>query len=464
MKKAIILGIFVATFVLLSAAQSFALDVNVQNNNTNLVLMKDFNNQSVTFNVSVTNNGPSDSFTFFNLVGFLMEPSQPVYIAQGETKTVNITITPVSELSYTGYYTFNYYIQSSSGDRNPESVTFRIASLDNAFSVGASEINPKSNSITIYIKNGVNFNFQNLNVNFKSPFFTPDKQVSLAPYEQKSFEVTLNKDDFKSLLAGFYTLSADISSSGKSGTVEGNIKFSEQDILNVSEQNNGFIIFTKVIEKKKQRNVVPHTQTTVTKNDISRLFTTFSPEPDTVKRNGFNVDYTWDSRVQPGDTLRIEVKTNWLWPLFVVLFIIAIVILVKQFSKTSLTMDKKVSFLRAKGGEFAVKVTIVVSAKKFVERLTINERLPPLVKLYEKFGVEKPSRVDEKNKKLEWYFDQLEAGETRVLSFVLYSKVGVLGRFALPTAAAIFERNGKISEAESNRAFLVAEQSREPSN
>jgi len=463
MKKAIILGVFVAMFVMVLAAESLALDVNVQNNNTGLVMIKNFN-QPVTFNVSVTNNGPSDSFTFFNLVGFLMTPSQPVYIGQGQTKVVNITITPVSDLSYTGYYTFNYYIRSSSGDRNPESVTFRIASLSSAFSVGASEIKPESNSIMIYIKNDVNFNFQNMEVNFKSPFFTLDKQISLAPYDQKSFEVRLNKDDFKSLLAGFYTLSADVSASGKTGTVEGNIKFSEQNILNVSEQNYGFIIFTKVIEKKNEGNVIADSQTTVSKNIISRLFTTFSSEPDIVKRDGFNVDYTWDNKVQPGDTLKITVKTNWLWPLAIIAFIVAIVVLVKKFSKTDLVMDKKVSFLRAKGGEFAVKVTVIVSAKKFVERLTITDRLPPLVKLYEKFGVERPSRVDEKNKKIEWYFDQLEAGETRVMNYVLYSKVGVLGRFALPTATAIFERNGKISEAESNRAFLVAEQAREKSD
>ena len=69
-----------------------------------------------------------------------------------------------------------------------------------------------------------------------------------------------------------------------------------------------------------------------------------------------------------------------------------------------------------------------------------------------------PTRFDEKNRRIEWNFEKLEAGESRVLSYIIYSKIGVLGKFALPSATAIYEREGKIKESESNRAFFVAEQ------
>ena len=132
--------------------------------------------------------------------------------------------------------------------------------------------------------------------------------------------------------------------------------------------------------------------------------------------------------------------------------------MVIQFSKTTLSLDKKVTFLRAKGGEFALKVTVVVTAKKFAERITVIDRLPYLAKIYEKFGTEKPKKVDEKNRKIEWTFDKLMPGESRVLNYIIYSKVGVIGRFALPTARAVYQREGKAHEAESNQAFLVTEQ------
>ena len=153
----------------------------------------------------------------------------------------------------------------------------------------------------------------------------------------------------------------------------------------------------------------------------------------------------------------MNVRTNWLFPLLVIALIIAIVLLTNQYTRTNIVLKKRVSFVRAKGGEFALKVSVLVNARKHVERVNVIDRLPPLVRLYERFGGETPTRVDEKNKKIEWNFERLEAGETRMISYIIYSKVGVMGKFALPRAAAVYEKEGEISEAESNIAYFVAE-------
>src|SRR4030042_1372901 len=110
-------------------------------------------------------------------------------------------------------------------------------------------------------------------------------------------------------------------------------------------------------------------------------------------------------------------------PLLAILLVIAIVILTKQFSKTSLSLKKKVSFVRAKGGEFALKVSVIISARKYIERVNVIERLPLLAKLHERFGGELRKRVDEKNKRIEWYFDRLQEGAKRMISYIIYSKV-----------------------------------------
>ncbi len=455
MKKVILLSLL-AIFILPTI---FALNLNVQTNTTSAVLLTNVNAPAV-FNLQITNNGPSDNFHIYNLLGYVMNPTSPVHINTGETKNVQVMIYPRSDLTYNGYYVFNYIIQNDAGDQLPESLSFKIMNLQNALQVGASQINPQSNSITIFIKNTVNFNFDNMSASFNSPFFILNQQFSLAPYEQKQFDVSLNKNDFKSLLAGFYTLSAQVTSDGGNATVTGNIDFSKQNILNVSESKYGFLIYTDVIQKINEGNVIADSQTVIQKNIISRLFTTFNPTPDTVERQGLSIIYTWENQVQPGDTLTITTRTNWLLPLLVVLFIGLIVFLVTQYTKSNLSLKKSVSFLRAKGGEFALKVTVVVTARKFVEKVTIVDRLPFVAKLYEKFGAERPTRVDEKSRRLEWQFDKLMPGETRVLSYIIYSKVGVLGRFALPTTRAVYQKDGRAHEAESNQAFLVTEQSR----
>ena len=81
-----------------------------------------------------------------------------------------------------------------------------------------------------------------------------------------------------------------------------------------------------------------------------------------------------------------------------IIFIVAIIFLVKQYQKTNLVLKKRVNFVRAKGGEFALKISVYVQAKKYIERIHIIDRLPPLVKIYEKFGIETPTKVDEKSR------------------------------------------------------------------
>ena len=258
-------------------------------------------------------------------------------------------------------------------------------------------------------------------------------------------------------MAGFYTLNVEAEVGGKTAEIEGVIKYAEKDVLATSSTNYGFVINTEVIKKINEGNVVAQTETVVKKNIISRLFTTLTPEPDSVDRQGLTVYYVWNRELNPGETLEITARTNWLFPLVVILLIVAIVLLVKQYSRTNIVLKKRVNFVRAKGGEFALKVSIFVNAKKYVERVNIIDRLPPLVKLYERYGGEKPTRIDEKNRKLEWNFEKLEAGETRALSYIIFSKVGILGKFALPSASAIYEKDGEINETESNKAFFITE-------
>ena len=125
-----------------------------------------------------------------------------------------------------------------------------------------------------------------------------------------------------------------------------------------------------------------------------------------------------------------------------------------------MVLRKRVHFVKAKGGEFALKVSVFVNAKHYVERVHIIDRLPPLVKLFDRFSGDTPTKVSEKERRVEWDFEKLEGGETRMLSYIIYSKIGVLGRFALPSTTAIYQRDGKIHESVSNRAFFVAEQTK----
>jgi|TARA_Y100000310_G_scaffold330040_1_gene400974 hypothetical protein len=452
MKKILIL-----LMILLILPSTLAINLKVEKPDSNEVIIAGINKPAV-YDLEITNLELTDNFRFDNLLGFSMFPIGTIKINTGKTEKIQLIIYPRENFNYRGFYNFQYSIMGQDSSKIDEEVIIKIIDLKDAFEIGSGEINPESNSLEIYIHNKENFDFEEINVEFSSAFFDITKNLSLGPNERRNFDVQLNKEDFKKLMAGFYTLKAKVNVEDEKANVEGVIKFVEKDIVTTTKKDYGFIINTNIIEKTNKGNIITKSETVIKKNIISRLFTSFNPEPDIVERDRFNVYYTWSVEIQPGEKSEIIIKTNWLFPLLVIFFIVTIVILVKQFSGTHLNLRKKVSFVKAKGGEFALKVTIFIHAKKYVERVNIVDRLPSLVKIYERFGGDKPSRINEKNKRIEWEFEKLEEGETRIISYIIYSKIGVLGKFALPSTTAVYERDGEIHESESNRAFFVAEQ------
>jgi len=434
-----------------------ALDLDVKQISNDEVMIAGVN-RPATFLLKVTNNGPEDNIEFYNLLGFDMFPIGTVPINGLETKEIELQVSPIGNFDHMGPYTFKYFIRGQDNTEVSKTLTFKRIELKEAFEVGSGEFDPESNSIELVLINKVNFDFGEVTVKFSSSFFDVEKSFTIGPYETQTAEVKLNKEDFKKLLAGFYTLDAEIQAQDQTTEIQGQLKFVEKNIVETTQKDYGIIVSTQIIQKQNQGNVIAKSETTLKKNIISRLFTSFNPEPDQVERKGLVVHYTWHETINPGETLEISVKTNWLFPLLIILLIIAIVILAKQYSKTNLVIKKKVSFVRAKGGEFALKITLFVQAKKYVEKITLVERLPPLVKLYERFGRESPSKVDEKKKRIEWNFEKLEAGETRIITYVVYSKVGVLGKFALPSTTGLYEKDGKLHETTSNRAFFITDQ------
>ena len=461
MKKVFILVFLFLIGMFLVASSVSAVNLKVEKISSNEAWVSDLD-KPVVFDLKITNLDSSDSFSFYNLLGFRMFPVGTVPISNNEVKEVRIEVFPLSKLPDSGFYTFPYYIRGNDGSEISKNLTFKIIGLENAFEAGSADVDIEANTLEIYLKNRENFNFGNVDAVFSSPFFNLEKSFTLGPYETKKFAVQLNNEDFRSLLAGFYTMTAEVTVDGERAKVEGTIKFVEKNLVTTTKKNFGLFVHTSVIEKKNQGNTIEHSETVIKKNIISRLFTTFSPEPDLVERDGWAIYYTWTRDVGPGENYNITVKTNWLFPFLIILFLVIVVAVVRRYSESSLVLKKKVSFVSAKGGEFALKVSILVKSKRYLERVNVIDRLPPLVNIYERFGGDRPSRVDQKNRRLEWNFEKLSPGETRILSYIIYSKVGVFGKFALPTATGIFEKNGEIHESESNRAFFVSEQRPKP--
>jgi hypothetical protein len=73
----------------------------------------------------------------------------------------------------------------------------------------------------------------------------------------------------------------------------------------------------------------------------------------------------------------------------------------------------------------------------------------------------KPDKIDSANRRIHWNIGDLNSGEVRMFTYIIYSKVGVVGKFALPKALSVFEHNGRIHEVNSNKVFFMSDQVRD---
>ncbi len=452
--KKVILGILFFSLILFPLVSAIDLEVQKVSSNEFLVLGT---GDPATFKINITNNGPTDNFHIYSLFAGGITPMESFKIKSGETKEVTFYLHPREDLHLRKYVLFEYYIQSSKGEEIKEELIVNIIDLEDAFEISAGKIDPESKYTDIYVYNKVNFYFSDLDFEFNSAFFKTSGSFDLGPSEKKSVKVSLNKKDFSSLGAGFYSINALLKVKDSEVELEGKLEFEEKSLISTREQNYGFFILTQIQEKSNEGNIPLPAVITAKKNIFSRLFTTFSIEPDFVERQGSKIYYTWVQELNPGEKLEVKTKTNWFLPFAVILFLILVWYLTDKYSKRDLLIKKKVNFVNAKGGEFGLKVSIILEANDHLENVKIIDRLPPLVDVYNHFGGEIPKRFHKGSKIFEWEFDRLEPGEKRILSYIIYSKVGVLGKFALPRTKGTYKKDRKSKEVDSNMAYFLAQ-------
>jgi len=446
--------LFVSVLLVLSIV-SVSAALEIEKKPVNDVVILEFSDPAI-FTLTLRNTGSTESFEIYSLVGVEILPKEPFTIPSGETKTIDIMVNPLDKTKKRSF-TFVYKIKGKNSGIQEDTLSVDLVGLKDALEIGVYDIHPESEQATLYIKNKVNFNFPEIKASFNSAFFNTEKTFSLSPLEKKEFVVPIDKEKIKTLVAGKYILSGNVEIKGVEENIEGDINFIEKSGIKTTESISGIIFREKIIEKENIGNLPSIAEAKTTKDIISRLFTSFNVYPDKSERKNIFVYYSWVKELRPGDKLQITIKTNYLYPLIILIVIVLGAYLIYRYNISNLSLKKRVTFVKTKGGEFALKVTISASARKFVEKISIIDRIPAMTKIYERFGAYPPDNIDEKNRRLEWNIEGLQPGEERVFSYIIYSKIGVVGKFELPIATAVYERDGKIHETESNRAFFVNE-------
>lgn len=443
----ILIGIWCLTFI-------SALDVSEQHDNN--VIVRDVDN-SIDLILTITN-ASQGTYNVYTLADISIKPSETFTIPEGTTKKA-FTLTPTENLDIEGYYTFTYTLNYRGVEKVNKKFTINLLNLEDILEISSDSINPESDKIKFYIQNKENVELKNLTATFSSILFDIERTLNIGPKEKLEISVDVDKDKLKKTKAGVYIIKSIFQTNKGTRKISGNLYLGEKKGISSMEDKSGFLVITEIITKINSGNVLENVQVKLKRNIFSRLFTSFNIEPTITDRQGLTIEYTWiKEQLKPAEIYTIKAKTNYLFPFFTILFAVLAILGFKQFSETKLKVTKSVSHVKTKNGEFALKISLNLKAKKDVENVTLIDKVPAIVKIYKNFGIVKPDKIDTESRRISWNIGDLNTGEERIFTYIVYSKVGVIGKFSLPEALVVFEKNDQIHEVESNKVFFMSDQ------
>jgi len=406
------------------------------------------------FDFTITNNNFTSDFEVYTFERFRIEPSE-FSLKKGQTKTLRFEFYAIDSMRENNRHVLvPVLIEQVGGSSQEVELDIKVVDFASAFKVGGKEVVLGDNTATIYFYNVENLAYENLEVILSSTFFDDHKEtISMEPYEKKEIVVPINNEKLRKLVFGDYAVTASVKLGDKNAELYGFIKIVEKASVGVTEEKSGIFARKMILEKINEGNVPAVAQLSIKKNVVSRLFTTFSVEPSRVERKGFFVYYNWQKELLPDEKLSVEIVTNWLFPFLLIAAVIAIAYLTNFYFTRHLVIKKQVSFVKTKSNYFALKVILRVRTRRYIEKVRIYDRLPAMAKLYEKYG--DVPKIE--HGRLKWELDHLAEGEEKIFSYILYSKVKVIGKFELPAATGVYEIQGRQGEVKSNRAFFINE-------
>ena len=428
--------------------------LTVEKKDMGSVVIAELGNPAV-FELTINVPEPED-IELYTLVGISLSPRGTIQLKSGTTPLTVQAYLPPEARRVPGPYSFEYQIKGERSGIVRDTMTVTIVNLKDAIEIEPASLKPGAANIRIVVRNTQNTRLENVQLSLDSEFFSAKQTLSLEPFATTTLTIPVDTAKIKSLPAGKYIITGRASIGDAQATLQGFLTYVEQQSVSAHADSKGFLVRTKTLTKTNEGNV-PVADTIIVRRDIlTRLFTSYSREPLIAERHGIYVQYEWQKELQPGESWSLITTTNYTFPFILVLLVIASAFLVRHYSRTQIVTQKRVSYVKTKGGQFALKVQLTVRARSNVTNVQVIDRLPGMTKMYEKFGT-KPDRVDAASRRLFWNIDRLQAGEERVISYIVYSTIKVVGRFELPPALVVFEHNGSTHEALSNRAFFIAE-------
>lgn len=374
-----------------------------------------------------------ENFRIFSILNIELNPKDPVAIEAGKDSTFVVTMVPsskVKERCGAGECAVQYYIKGEQSDAVEDSLDIKIMPVDKIINTDVpSAITHESKDFFIILSNNESISFEKISLTAESDFFSATTaNTSLEPKSSTDVVIEIDQSMLRALEAGDYSVRLTFLINDKySYVVEKHIELEEfSSITTIESTKLSFLGYTRVITKKNEGNAPELVTIEVNQNKFENTFTGYSVETAYKQPGDDGVAVGWQRQLDPGESMTVELKTNYTLP---ILFLAAIIAGSTTFylqRRPRVVIKKKAYKVRTTTGIPALKIVLLVkNIGSEISGVVCTDYMPKLTELHERFGAAQPDVID-KNK-MQWNFGTLLPDEEKVVSYIVYSKVAPLG-------------------------------------
>ena len=277
---------FLLALVLISSVSA----LSIKQNSIHDTIIPQFN-QPAEIQLIITG-AEAGSYNLYTLTDVKITPTSNFNLHTG-TNTVTTYIYPTDSLDARGIYSFSYALKKLDGQTYEDAMTVKVKDIQDAIEISSDSNNPDDGKLTFYIKNKENTDIQDLKVKLSSIFFEFEERFDLPPYEKKFFTVDVDKNLLKTSEAGSYLVKAEIKTDKGDQELIGKLFIGEKKGIDTTEDKSGILTRTTTITKINTGNVVESITVRVERGFFTKFFTTFSPAPTLVDKQGLTSIYLW---------------------------------------------------------------------------------------------------------------------------------------------------------------------------
>lgn len=375
----------------------------------------------------------------------------------GEKSFTNVTI----KLKRTtepkeNYGTFIVLQSLITTDKTDHGFILRVVPPEDVFDVTTSvpeKVQPgREFSLFVKMKNNLNTNVRDVKLVINSELFNEERVINFFPYQEREETFTVATQPLAK--PGEYTLNVRVIQNDLlSDSVKHVFRVLEKtDVKEKLEVNSQFLKTTYLVTKSNEGNTPVQEAFDLPLNKFQRYFTSATLDSS----SGDSAGVHWVFTIEPNSEFKLTIIVNY-QPLFAgILVVVFVALLAGYLLSRGVTIRKEILKIKqTPDGMSELKVLLHIKNKsgKTVHNLAVIELLPNLIYPSTHFGTLHPEKVQkgEKGVKLTWTINELLAGEERILSYTVHSKINVIGKFLLPPALVRYKNpRGKTIHSKSN--------------